>query len=80
MTPILAIYLEAVMLRRVRRERREKTLRNESMLPAYKKDVRSMMSDVYSMLERLYGADTEDELDWDKIWRLVNDLDEAIQI
>lgn len=68
------------MLRRVRRERSEKTLRNESMLPAYKKDVRSMMSDVYSMLERLYGADTEDELDWDKIWRLVNDLDETIQI
>lgn len=68
------------MLRRVRRERREKTLRNESMLPAYKKDVRSMMSDVFSMLEKLYGADTEDELDWDKIWRLANDLDESLQI
>jgi hypothetical protein len=67
------------MLRRVRHERSEKTLRNESMLPAYKKDVRKMMGDVFSMLERLYGADTEDELDWDKIWRLVNDLDEAVK-
>ena len=38
-----------------------------------------MMSDVFSLLERLYGADTEDELDWDKICRLVNDLDEAVK-